>query len=210
MAGYNKMPWLHPLDRWIGLTCDCPCEGGKRKIGDSKNLGCKNGRKATFPLHSIDYSCNIESIVNSGLYFDVYNFKPILRCVGCDITITDWVVGGDADFIHRTQNPHCFWLQLRDCGDNIELDIGANYSLPWPHTASHIPFKMPRISPPTASSYKPSLQDSADSVPDASADLVVLECLASDLPEDAIHAVSDEANSDSESVLYIISESESD
>lgn len=163
MSAYQRMTWLHPLDRRIGLTCDCPCEGGKRKIGDYKNLGRASGRRLTYPLHSISYKNDVESLINSGLYFEVVNYEPQLCCVGCEIVIIDWVPGGDADAIHRNLSPDCFWLRRRDNGVNMEIDVGTNYSLPWPHTDAHIPFKMPRMSPPEPWQYEPSLLEDASS-----------------------------------------------
>jgi hypothetical protein len=61
-------------------------------------------------------------------------------------------------------NPGCFWLQMRDRGENMEVDIGTNYSVPWPHHGTYM-FKMPRLSPPQPLVFEPSVPASPAASP---------------------------------------------
>lgn len=162
----EKYPWLHVLDAHKIISCECPCDRGKRKIGDMKNLGRKSGRIDSFPLLSISYVEDVDSIVNSGLYWEMGKMKPQLRCIGCDIIIHDWVPGSDADFIHRSMNPYCFWMDRRDAGENMEIDLDFNYRLLWP--CSDKPeisaLKIPRLSPPQPFYYLPSSLEEGASI----------------------------------------------
>lgn len=114
---------IEKLPEWVGGACDCPCDLGKRSLNDTLNIGLSKGRKLTYPVDYLCYAKNIPSMVNSGLVWE-YNYTKHgqLACIFCDVKF-EWTKFMDIDGLHRRISPHCAWLDRRDRGKNMELNV---------------------------------------------------------------------------------------
>ena len=75
-------------------------------------------------------------LVDSGFVWSLENeglARGTLTCIGCQAKINNWTLGAGADEVHRSINPDCPWLRMRDGGHDMEKEIywdGTKFVVP--------------------------------------------------------------------------------
>lgn len=112
-----------PRDRQVLLTCDCPCDGGRQEPGSSNYVKTEQGRRRTFPSHSLPYTQQtIHELSRYGFEW-VYDRSKLgkVKCVYCKLSIEDW--DGDKLVFHEhlSRSPDCPLLNHQELL-NLPLD----------------------------------------------------------------------------------------
>lgn len=119
MNGRGKFS-LHPKDSSVLLTCDCPCDGGRRDPNSVKYFKHEQGRLLSYPKYSLPYT--LETIRDLSRYGFEWQYDGsqlgYVSCAFCEIRISDYPPYRLAALQHLNRNPNCPLITGK-CSENV-------------------------------------------------------------------------------------------